>query len=157
MRDRFDEVYDILILQSVKEKGASFVTLKKGGQLRGCIGHIIAREPLIANVRSMAVQACSSDPRFPPVRPDELKDIHVEVSVLTPPQALDNPLSVDVGTDGLIIKRGYNRGVLLPQVPTEQGWNKDQYLQAICQKAGMEPTCWKTATLAKFQAIVFGQ
>lgn len=138
-------------------KGASFVTLKKNGRLRGCIGHITAAEPLIENVRNMAVSASSSDPRFPPVRPDELKDIHVEVSVLTPPQLLDNPLDVKVGTDGLIIQKGFNRGVLLPQVPTEQGWNKDEYLRGICRKAGMEPACWKTAKLEKFQAIVFGE
>jgi AmmeMemoRadiSam system protein B/AmmeMemoRadiSam system protein A len=140
-----------------KANGATFVTLRKDGHLRGCIGHIIAREPLIENVRNMAIQASSHDPRFPPVRKDELKDIDVEVSVLTPPQPLLNPLEVRVGTDGLIIQRGFNRGVLLPQVPTEQGWNKDQYLRGICRKAGMEPTCWKDAKLKKFQAIVFGE
>ncbi len=105
----------------------------------------------------MAVAAATSDPRFPPVRIDELHDIHVEVSVLTPPQPLANPQDVNVGVDGLIIERGFNRGVLLPQVPTEQGWNRDQYLEGICRKAGMEPTCWKTAKLEKFQAIVFGE
>ncbi len=141
----------------LKENGAAFVTLKKNGELRGCIGHIVAREPLIKTVRAMAVAASSEDPRFPPVRPDELKDITIEVSVLTPPEPLTNPLEVRVGTDGLLIQRDYNRGVLLPQVPTEQGWNKDEYLRGICQKAGMEPTCWKSATLQKFQAIVFGE
>jgi len=141
----------------LKKNGAVFVTLRNKGELRGCIGHIIAREPLIENVRNMAVQAATNDMRFPPVRPGELKDIHVEISVLTPPQLLENPMEVKVGTDGLIIERGFNRGVLLPQVPTEQGWNKDEYLKGICRKAGMEATCWKTARLEKFQAIVFGE
>lgn len=137
--------------------GAAFVTLKKRGELRGCIGHIIARQPLGKTVQEMAVAAASEDPRFPPVRAEELPEIDVEVSVLTAPTELRDPLSVRVGTDGLIIEKGSNRGVLLPQVPTEQGWNRDQYLDGICHKAGMQDGCWKDAKLYRFQAIVFGE
>ena len=105
----------------------------------------------------MAIAASSQDPRFPPVKPDELKDIDVEVSVLTAPTELTDPLAVRVGTDGLIIEKGMNRGVLLPQVPTEQGWDKKQYLEGICRKAGLPPDAWKDAKLLRFQAIVFDE
>jgi hypothetical protein len=137
------------------KEGAAFVTIRKHGALRGCIGHIIAIEPLVKSIQDNAIAAASEDPRFSPVRPDELKDIDVEISVLTQPQPLPNPLDVRVGTDGLIIKKGFHRGVLLPQVPTEQGWNKEQFLEGICEKAGLPPDSWKDAELMRFQAIVF--
>ena len=140
----------------MKKNGAVFVTIKKNGNLRGCIGHIIATEPLIENVRNMAVSAASSDPRFPPVRPDELKDLSFEVSVLTEPKPVSDPMKINVGQDGLIVSRGFNRGVLLPQVPLELGWDRDEFLKAICEKAGMESECWKSSKLESFQAIVFG-
>jgi len=142
---------------ALRRDGAAFVTLKKGGMLRGCIGQIIATGPLDRTVQRMAISAASSDPRFPPVRPDELGNIDVEISVLTPPEELKDPLSVRVGTDGLIIEKGMRHGVLLPQVPTEQGWDKMQYLQGICRKAGLSPDAWKRAKLMRFQAIVFGE
>ncbi|MFA4874749.1 MAG: AmmeMemoRadiSam system protein B [bacterium] len=142
---------------ALKKQGAAFVTLKKKGHLRGCIGQIIARGPLDSTVQEMTVSAASHDPRFPPVRPDELKDIDIEISVLTAPEPLADPLAVRVGTDGLIIEKGFNRGVLLPQVPTEQGWNKEQFLQGLAEKAGLPPDGWKGARLMRFQAIVFGE
>lgn len=141
---------------SLKREAAAFVTLRKHGRLRGCIGRIIATGPLDRTVQEMAVAAASNDPRFSPVRPDELDDLSVEVSVLTPPEPLPDPRAVRLGTDGLIIERGMHRGVLLPQVPTEQGWTKHEYLAGICRKAGLPPTCWKDARLERFQAIVFG-
>lgn len=141
----------------LKKDGAAFVTLKKHGILRGCIGQIIAQGPLNKTVQEMAIAAAANDPRFPPVKSDELKDITVEISVLTAPEDLPDPLSVRVGTDGLIIEKGFARGVLLPQVPTEQGWNKEQYLEGICQKAGLSKDAWKDAKLRRFQAIVFGE
>ena len=145
------DVKDPVLLRN----GAAFVTIRKHGMLRGCIGHITAIEPLVKSIQDNAIAAASEDPRFPPVRPDELKDIDVEISVLTPPEPLTNPLDVRVGTDGLMIKKGFNRGVLLPQVPTEQGWNKEQFLEGICEKAGLPPGSWKDAELMRFQAIVF--
>lgn len=141
----------------VKRDGAAFVTLKKHGGLRGCIGQIIAQGPLDRAVRDMAKAAASSDPRFPPVKPDELKDITIEISVLTPPEDLKDPLAVVVGADGLIIEKGFSRGVLLPQVPVEEGWTKDEYLEGICRKAGLFGECWRDAKLQKFQAIVFSE
>jgi AmmeMemoRadiSam system protein B/AmmeMemoRadiSam system protein A len=137
--------------------GAVFVTLKKRGDLRGCIGHIFPIEPLIMSVRDNAIAAASRDPRFEPVTPQELKDIHIEISVLTSPEPLANPLDVRVGTDGLIITKGFNKGVLLPQVPVEQGWGKEEFLDGICRKAGLQPGSWKDAKLERFQAIVFSE
>ena len=139
----------------LQENGAAFVTITEKGRLRGCIGHIFAFEPLVSSIRNNAIAAVSRDPRFPPVSPKELKDIHIEISVLTPPEPLPNPLDVKVGTDGLIIKKGFHRGVLLPQVPVELGWTKKQYLDGICRKAGLPPGAWKDAKLEKFQAIIF--
>ncbi|MFA4973753.1 MAG: AmmeMemoRadiSam system protein B [bacterium] len=137
--------------------GAAFVTLKKRGELRGCIGMIEAMGPLNRTVQEMTIAAASEDPRFPPVKPEEEKDISIEISVLTPPEELSDPLAVRVGTDGLIIEQGFSRGVLLPQVPIEQGWDKMQYLQAISQKANLPPDAYKRAKLYRFQAIVFGE
>lgn len=142
---------------SLKVPGAAFVTLRKHGELRGCIGQIIARGSLDKTVQDMTMAAASEDPRFPPVKPNELKDIDLEISVLTPPEELPDPLSVRVGTDGLIIEKDYHRGVLLPQVPTEQGWNKTQYLEGLAQKAGLPKDGWHGAKFLRFQAIVFGE
>ncbi len=141
----------------LKREGAAFVTLRKKGELRGCIGQIIATGPLDQAVQKMAVAASSNDPRFSPVRLDELGDLSVEVSVLTPPEPLPDPRAVRLGTDGLIVEKRMHRGVLLPQVPTEQGWTKHEYLAGICRKAGLPPACWKDARLERFQAIVFGE
>lgn len=139
------------------KNGAAFVTLKKNGQLRGCIGHIIAMEPLARSIQQNTVAAASHDPRFPPVRTEELKDISIEISVLTPPQPVYDKNIVEVGRDGLIIESGGRRGVLLPQVPGEFGWNRGQFLAEICEKAGLSPDAIdKPETkLYRFQALVF--
>lgn len=142
---------------ALQKDGAAFVTLRKGGALRGCIGQILATGPLGRSVQAMAVAAATEDPRFKPVGPEELKQIDIEISVLTPPEPLPDPQAVRVGTDGLILEKGRHRGVLLPQVPVEQGWTKAQYLDGICQKSGLPPGCAKDATLRRFQAVVFGE
>jgi AmmeMemoRadiSam system protein B/AmmeMemoRadiSam system protein A len=141
----------------LKKDGAAFVTLKEHGELRGCIGQILAEGPLDVCVQQMTVAAAAHDPRFLPVTKSELPDIDIEISVLTKPSKLKDPMAVRVGTDGLIIEKDGRRGVLLPQVPTEQGWNKMQYLEGICHKAGLPPDAWKDANLMSFQAIVFGE
>ena len=139
------------------KNGAAFVTLKKNGELRGCIGHIIAREPLALSVQNNAVSAALRDPRFSPVKKEELKDISLEVSVLTPPQPVYDPSTIKVGRDGLIIENGMHRGVLLPQVPGEWNWNLNDYLEAICRKAGLPASAIKDpkTKLYRFQALVF--
>jgi AmmeMemoRadiSam system protein A len=140
----------------------AFVTLHKGGkdrQLRGCIGRMGASSPLEKIVRNMALEAAFGDPRFPPLEKDELSQCDIEISVLSPMKKCTNPRSVEVGLHGLyLIYRGH-AGVLLPQVPLEQGWNLDEYLDYICVKAGVSPKAYNApdAELFTFTAIVFGE
>jgi len=145
--------------ERLKEQGAAFVTLKKYGELRGCIGHIIAQEPLYLCVREVACSAAKHDPRFPPVRKEELKELEYEISVLSSPERVKDLNQIQVGRDGLIMKKGYFQGVLLPQVPIEQGWNRETFLSHTCLKAGMSPDCWQDSGVEvySFQAEVFSE
>jgi AmmeMemoRadiSam system protein B/AmmeMemoRadiSam system protein A len=137
------------------EKGA-FVTLKKRGELRGCIGFIEPLFPLYEAVIRTAVYAATEDTRFTPVTRDELKDLGYEISVLTPLQKIDNPRAVRVGKHGLVISMGKNRGLLLPQVPVENSWDRETFLNQACVKAGLPPDAWKKgAEIFVFEAIVF--
>ncbi len=146
--------------QKLSEPGAAFVTLKKHGQLRGCIGYMEPVDPLWKMIRDRAIDAAVHDTRFNPVTADELKDIEIEISVLTPRQKVKDPLSeIKIGRDGVWIQIGLHRGVFLPQVPTEQGWTTvEQYLDHLCYKAHLpQAGCWKSpeAHIQKFQALVF--
>jgi len=144
--------------ETLKKKCGAFVTLKrKDGTLRGCIGLIIAEEPLFLAIRDMAIAAATQDPRFSPVISSEIDDLEIEISVLTPMQKVNNIDEIKVGRDGLMIRKGYMSGLLLPQVPIEQGWNKDTFLEHTCYKAGLTANAWKSADLWKFQAIVFSE
>jgi len=127
--------------------------------LRGCIGRMTANLPLIETVRLMAKEAAFGDPRFPPLKKDELERCHIEISALSPMSPCPDSRQVKVGVHGLYIKRGGRSGVLLPQVPVEQGWNLDEYLEYICIKAGLPPgSCDAPDTqLFTFTAIVFGE
>ena len=143
----------------VKEKGA-FVTLHYKGELRGCIGNIIGRGPLYQTVRDMAVESSSNDPRFPPVSAGELKDIKVEISVLSEPQRVRDINGVIMGTHGVIVRRGARSGVFLPQVATETGWSREEFLSNLCaHKAGLPSDAWKDpqTELYSFTADVFGE
>lgn len=143
--------------EKLKEKGAAFVTLKKNGDLRGCIGHIIAFEPLYKSVLSNAVNAAVNDPRFPPLQKSELGEIEIEISVLTPLEPIKKE-EIVLGRDGLVLTRGFHKGVFLPQVPEEAGWKTvDEYLAHLCLKAGLNMDCYKKddIKLEKFEAIVF--
>ncbi len=141
---------------ALKQIGASFVTLKKDGRLRGCIGHIIARVPLYRCVQEMAVAACSQDRRFPPVRPRELSQLEYEISVLSPLKEINNISEIEVGRDGLYLRKEGFSGLLLPQVATEQGWNRDEFLMHTCRKAGLPTDAWRSgAELYRFQAQIF--
>ncbi len=144
-----------------KVQGA-FVTLNKHGVLRGCIGNIIGDKALYLTVRDMAIAAASEDPRFPKVTADELKDIEVEVSVLSVPRKITDPArNIELGKHGVIISRGmFSRGVFLPQVATETGWDLDRFMGELCsQKAGLPWDCWKDpkTTVEVFTAEVFGE
>jgi AmmeMemoRadiSam system protein B/AmmeMemoRadiSam system protein A len=139
------------------DPGAAFVTLQKGGRLRGCIGYTAAVKPLYQTVAECAVQAAMNDPRFPPLKPDELDAIHIEISVLTPLRKVDSLQEIKVGRDGLMISLGRNRGLLLPQVATEYGWSRDEFLENTCLKAGLAPDSYKSpdALIQSFQALIF--
>ncbi|HUU52137.1 MAG TPA: AmmeMemoRadiSam system protein B [Candidatus Heimdallarchaeota archaeon] len=137
-------------------KRGAFVTLKKKGELRGCIGFIEPVLPLHQTIVQATIYAASKDTRFPPVSPSELKDIELEISVLTPFKKIDDPREVDVGKHGLIIAKGNRRGLLLPQVPVENRWSREMFLQQTCQKAGLPRDAWRSgAEIYTFEAIVF--
>jgi AmmeMemoRadiSam system protein A len=138
--------------------GGAFVTLHKGGELRGCIGHIEPTEPLGDVVPRCAVAACSTDPRFPPLGLDELDAIDIEISLLGPLEPITGPKDIVVGRDGLVVERGWQRGLLLPQVASEWHWNADAFLAHTCKKAGLPSDAWeKGAKLWRFEAEVFGE
>jgi AmmeMemoRadiSam system protein A len=142
----------------LQRKSGAFVTLKLNGELRGCIGHMKADQPLDQAVREMALAAAFSDPRFPPLTLEELDKARLEISVLSPVRRITDTRQIRVGTDGLMIYQGGAQGVLLPQVPLEQGWDLDQYLQNLCSKAGLMPGCWnRGSALYTFTAEVFGE
>lgn len=140
------------------ESGAAFVTLKKNGQLRGCIGHVVARIPLYQCVEEVARAAAIRDPRFNPVTPAELDDLSYEISILTRPEPI-RAEDVVVGRDGLIISRGGYSGLLLPQVPIEWNWDREEFLSHTCRKAGLPMDCWHDSDtrIEAFRAIVFGE
>lgn len=134
----------------------AFVTLTARGELRGCIGYPEADQPLASVVARCAALAASEDPRFPPITPGELADLRVELSVLGPVEPVTDPSSIVVGRDGLIVEQGLRRGLLLPQVAIEWGWDRDAFLAHTCQKAGLAPDSWRTgARVFKFVADVF--
>lgn len=140
------------------EKRGVFVTLHRAGELRGCIGYPLPLKPLGEAVAEMAIAAATEDPRFPAVTGAELGKLDIEISVLTVPQKVAGPDQVQVGRDGIIISKGLRRGLLLPQVPVEQGWDLEQYVSYGCRKAGLAPDEWKRGVqIEVFQAIVFGE
>ena len=138
-----------------------FVTLKNAEKLRGCIGQFTSEKPLIELVVEMAKASSTGDPRFfgDPITAGELKQLDIEISVLSPLQRTDEPLSLRLGIDGIYIKKGFASGCFLPQVATEAGWNKEQYLSYCCaHKAGIAPDAWKdpNTEIYLFTADVFG-
>ncbi len=141
------------------EKRGAFVTLHKHGQLRGCIGNFVSEKPLYETVADMAIQAAFHDPRFPPLEMHELNEIDIEISALTPLRPITNIEEIEVGKHGIYIINGPYRGVLLPQVATEYGWDKYTFLDQTCIKAGMMPGCWKdpNTQILIFSAEVFGE
>jgi AmmeMemoRadiSam system protein A len=120
-----------------------FVTLHRHGSLRGCIGYLEACKPLLASVQEMAVAAAFGDPRFPPLREDELADLDIEISVLSPMHQIKNIEEIQVGRDGIYLERGPNRGLLLPQVATEYGWDRLTFLKQTCSKACLPQNAWE--------------
>lgn len=142
-----------------RELGA-FVTLHKHGQLRGCIGNIVGRGPLYLTVRDMAIESATGDPRFASVTVSELKDIDIEISVLSELKKIDNPDEIVLGKHGVLVRSGFRSGVFLPQVATETGWSKEEFMSSLCaHKAGLPPDAWKTGEvdIYIYTAEVFGE
>lgn len=147
------------------EHCGAFVTLRNakskphdGESLRGCIGHIISKEPLYRLVRDMAIASSTEDPRFPPITMNELKDIKIEISVLSQPKKIKDVKEIELGIHGVIIQKGFNQGVFLPQVAEETGWKKEEFLSNLCShKAGLPPNAWKDkdTNIYIFEAEVF--
>ncbi|MGE5816258.1 MAG: AmmeMemoRadiSam system protein B [Acidobacteriota bacterium] len=135
-----------------------FVTLRKHGELRGCIGQMTPTAPLPRLTEMMALAAAFNDPRFEKVRADELNDIDVEVSVLTPFKPVSNASAILPGRDGVLLRKNGRSAVFLPEVATEQGWNREEMLDNLCVKAGLSAGCWRTgADLSVFQADAFSE
>ncbi len=120
-----------------------FVTLNRQGRLRGCIGYLDAVKPLLESVQEMAVAAAFRDPRFPPLREEELADLDIEISVLSPMRQIKDIEEIQVGRDGLYLERGVCRGLLLPQVATQYGWDRLTFLRQTCCKAGLPENAWE--------------
>jgi len=137
-----------------------FVTIKRGGELRGCIGTLQCRAGLDSEVARCASDAAREDPRFPPVTARELPDLSIEVSVLGPLEVIDphEPGAITLGEHGLVVEQGVRRGLLLPQVATEWGWTVEQFLRQTCLKAGLSADAWQHgARVSRFEAEVFGE
>lgn len=135
-----------------------FVTIKKDGTLRGCIGNFTSEKPLFQLVQEMAVSAATRDPRFYPMKEEDLADFDLEISVLSPLSKISDPEEVVVGTHGIYLEKNFSRGVLLPQVAVEQGWSREVFLSQTALKAGLKRDDWKEgADLYVFTAQVFGE
>ena len=149
--------------ESFSSNAGVFVTLNHQSNLRGCIGYPLPDKKLYNALEEAAISAATEDPRFPSVAFEELDQITFEVTVLTPPQEIEvsdpqeYPSKVKVGRDGLIVKSGFNSGLLLPQVPKEYGWNEEEFLGHTCEKAGLPKEQWKKkdTKILKFEGIVF--
>lgn len=139
------------------QKRGIFVSLHKGGKLRGCIGYIQAHKSMLDSVKEMAIAAAFRDPRFPPLQAGELADIRIEISVLSPLKLVRDISEITIGRDGLYLQHPYSSGLLLPQVATEWDWDRDTFLEQVCRKAGLPENAWQddNAELYRFSAEVF--
>lgn len=154
-------------LKILNEERGLFVTLKTspGKNLRGCIGYIEGIMPLKKALGDVSLSSAFRDPRFPPVRSDEMDSLLVEISLLTPPKLIkvkdsqEYPQKITIGSDGLIVEHGFRKGLLLPQVATEQKWGAKEFLSNACMKAGLSPKHWldSSAQIYKFSAEVFAE
>lgn len=144
-------------LERLKEHRGAFVTLRNGGQLRGCIGSLVGTMPLYETVEKMAIRAATSDPRFPPVSRQELPFLEIEISVLGPLRPIERVEEIVVGTHGLFMIHGNHSGVLVPQVAVENGWDRKTFLECLSQKAGLPKDAWKSqkSRIYVFTAEVF--
>ena len=140
------------------EQRGVFVTLKRNNQLRGCIGYPLPKESLYLTIIEVAVLAATQDHRFSALTLEELSEVSIDISVLTPPRTIEDVSEITVGEHGIIITQGINRGLLLPQVSVEWGWDRETFLRHSCLKAGLEEDAWeKGAEIQIFSAQVFSE
>ena len=152
-------VHDEKLDKELLEKSGCFVTLEKDGDLRGCIGYIEGVEPIIDAVIRMAREAAFNDPRFFPLSKEDFNKVEIEISVLTPLVKVKTIEEINVPGDGLLIRSGYNSGLLLPQVAVDWGYDRKQFLSQTCLKAGLDRRCFLSsdAKIYKFQAEIFSE
>ena len=144
---------------ALEHKTGVFVSLHKMGELRGCIGDVENTNTILRGVIENTVNAASKDPRFPPITDTELDNVDIEISVMTPLTPVDDIEKIEVGKDGLVVERGFHRGLLLPQVAVEWSWDKYEFLENTCQKAGLPTNAYekKDTKILSFRAQVFGE
>jgi AmmeMemoRadiSam system protein A len=145
--------------EPLRRPSGAFVTLEEHGELRGCIGSIQAVAPLVHAVSTSAINAAFRDPRFMPVGREEMDAIQIEISVMSPIETVRDVEEIVVGRDGLIITKGARAGLLLPQVATDHGWDRDTFLHHTCLKAGLAPDSWRSSDcrIERFSAQVFSE
>jgi AmmeMemoRadiSam system protein A len=144
---------------TLEELCGAFVTLNQNGELRGCIGYVEGTRPLKQAVREMAAAAAFEDPRFPQVTQEDVPDLDIEISVLSPLKQISSVDEIEVGTHGLVVENILQRGLLLPQVAIEQEWNGQQFLESTCLKAGLNSDAWKDpeTKIHTFTAEIFSE
>ena len=147
----------VLDSRTLGEDLGAFVTLKRDGRLRGCIGNVVGNGPLDATIERMAGAAAFEDPRFAPLAADELDDLHMEISVMGPLSPCPDPELIEVGRHGLYIRKAMHSGLLLPQVATEWGWDRETFLDQTCVKAGLPKGTWRKpkTEIWWFEAVIF--
>jgi AmmeMemoRadiSam system protein A len=144
--------------KTLKQERGAFVTLKVKDQLRGCIGYPIPYKPLFETIVDVAISAATKDFRFSPLENEELQETKIEISVLSLPKTIKDVEEIEVGKHGIIITKGHSRGLLLPQVPLEWGWDRETFLNHACMKAGLDEQAWKKgAQIEIFSAQVFSE
>ncbi len=163
LKNRMKVTFDKKFESNYSFNSGVFVTLNNPLGLRGCIGYPLPNQKLFNALIEASIAAATEDPRFPPVKIEELDQITFEVTILTQPQEIlvsdpnEYPLKIKVGRDGLIVKRGSNSGLLLPQVPLEYSWTEEEFLGHTCEKANLPWDCWKDkkTQIQKFEGIIF--
>lgn len=161
IRSRLESTQDVSLPahEFLDIPAAAFVTIRIAGELRGCIGTTEATRSLGETVISCAISSAFRDPRFPPLRLEEYEQIHLEISVLSLFQQIDSVEQIIVGKHGVVLSLGHHRGLLLPQVAAEQGWDRNAFLQYTCRKAGLSANAWQNpeTIIEVFTAEVFGE
>ena len=150
---------EIDLTENLKAECGAFVTLHKQGRLRGCIGYVLPIKSLIETVAEVAVSSAFDDPRFPPLKKEEYRQIDIEITVLSPLRKIKNVKEIQVGSHGIMIRKGSFSGLLLPQVATERRWDRETFLENTCYKAGLPKDSWKSkdCDIEIFSGVVFGE